>query len=199
MFSVSMTAEGFRWNCSAMDCQKSRALTTAEEAASDAVGHIQTEHPELTWTPERQQVANAIREWLVRHDLVSSATVSALGNAQWMSLVNMIYDITSPAPPSHATLTELVDEWGASNVDALGDIRLVDMPVSDTPPRNWTTNHEVNWSVGEAIQMPPQGKGCKAYGARVGENAEICALPRHNQANVDHVFAIGGRVTRIGK
>lgn len=83
------------------------------------------------------------------------------------------------------------------DMDNMHDIRLINAPTPTGPTRNWTTNHMVRWEVGEAIQCPPEGTGCQTRGARVGEDVEVCALPKHNAANIKHVFAIGERVTRI--
>lgn len=196
MFKMVLGPSGYEWACTHEDCSGHGWHTNAAEAALDAVRHRDQEHPESVYSHARGRATQDVFAWLAENG-VGEATVS---RAKVMQLVNTIAhtlghkDQDAPLP----TLAAVAD-WGKNplTMQNMGDPRLIEVPAHTGPTRNWTTNHQVRWSVGEDIQMPPEGKGCKAYGARVGENTERCALPFHNPANIKHVFAIGEHVTRI--
>lgn len=198
MFSVTLGSTGYQWTCAIGLCRKGGNKPNAAEAASAAIRHRDEEHPEAVWSETRHQAARQVMDWLTDLEVADGLTVAP---ASIMALVNSIA-ATLGAPAPRGDLTPIVDavaNWGKDplTMDNMHDIRLIEAPAPPDTTRNWTTNHMVRWSVGEAIQHPPEGSGCQCTGARVGENVEVCALPKHNAVNIKHVFAIGGRVTRI--
>lgn len=197
MFAMTLGPTGYEWVCSIGECAKSGTKPNANEAAADAIAHRDMEHPATVWSATRHRAANVILDWLGKLEGSDFLTVSPI---QVMDLVNDVADALGEArqtvQPSPARAAE---DWGRDpmTLETMHDIRLIESPQPTGPTRNWTTNHQVRWSVGEPIQSPPEGRGCQVRGARVGEDVEVCALPGHNPANIKHVFAIGERVTRI--
>lgn len=198
MFNLVLGATGYQWTCTIGTCRKGGNKTNAAEAANAAIAHRDEEHPEAVWSETRRQAAREVMDWVTS---LEGSDQLAVAPTSVMALVNRLADILAPGtlrnvPPPVA---DDVANWGRDplTMDNMHDIRLIEAPRSTGATRNWTTNHQVRWSVGEAIQHPPEGRGCQCTGARVGEDVEVCALPKHNAVNIKHVFAIGGRVTRI--
>jgi hypothetical protein len=197
MFNMTLGSTGYEWRCTFTGCTAAGQGTNAAETAQDAVRHRDREHPEMVWSIPRQNAVQDVLLWLQDQEGSENLKVAP---ASVMKLVNTIAR-TLGLPQADTPLPTIAEvaNWGKDplTMENMGDIRLIEAPRSTGPTRNWTTNHQVRWSVGELIQHPPEGSGCQARGARVGENVELCALPKHNPANVKHVFAIGERVTRI--
>jgi len=195
MFNLVLGTSGYQWTCTIGACRRGDTASNASDAASDAILHRDADHPEMVWSATRQQAGNSVLEWLGTLEGADDLKVSP---TSVMRLVNDIADALGHQRPE-ARGPVAVADWGRSplTMENMSDPRLIEVPAHTGPTRNWTTNHQVRWSVGEAIQMPPEGKGCKEPGARVGEDREVCALPGHTAANIKHVFAIGERVTRI--
>lgn len=202
MFSIDLTPKGITWTCTIAPCDAQGLLTNPLEAAQAAIAHRDEKHPGHTWSARFEEACRVAEVFLKNRDLYlwhgdgthSQLALPELVAALSGSLTPPGIVLPQPVPP-----VGTVEDWGKNPVtmDTMHDPRLIEAPQATGPDRNWTTNHMVRWSVGEAIQMPPEGKGCKARGARVGEDVEVCALPKHTPANVKHVFAIGERVTRI--
>ena len=197
MFNLTLGSTGYEWRCTLPHCTAAGQGTNAAETAQDAVRHRDQEHPESVWSIPRQNAVQDVILWLqglegAEHLKVVPSSVMALVNSIARTLG--LPGADAPLP----TVAEVAN-WGRSplTMENMGDIRLIEAPPPPAATRNWTTNHMVHWSVGEAIQHPPEGSGCQERGARVGEDVEVCALPKHNPTNIKHVFAIGGRVTRI--
>lgn len=184
MFGLDLTPNGYMWSCTIGPCEAQGLLTNPGEACNAALAHRDEQHAGHRWSQRYQNAVRAAEEFLETRDL--NLWQSDGTHASPLALIDFVATMsgafTLPQPEASA--------------DA-HDIRNVPLCNSDTAGRNWSANHQVRWSVGERIQMPPEGKGCKATGARVGDEVEICALCLHNAVNVAHVYAIGGRVTRI--
>jgi hypothetical protein len=197
MFKMTLGPSGYEWTCTHGGCAGSGMGTNAAETALAAVRHRDDEHPEAIHSVSRVEALNEVVSWLNENGLgdipISPISMIQLVNSIARTLGH-VHDKDEPVPG----LTEMA-KWGKNpmTMDTMHDPRLIELPRYDGPTRNWSTNHQVRWAVGDVIDMPPEGKGCKAYGARVGEDSELCSLPLHNAANIKHVFAIGGRVTRI--
>lgn len=197
MFNLVLGTGGYQWSCTIGGCRAGDKAANASDAASDAILHRDADHPEMVWSHARQEAATRLIAWL---STVPGGEDLAVSPTAVMRVVNDVADAlglhrptVSPSPAS------AVQDWGRDQMttENMHDPRLINAASSAVPRRHWTTNHQVRWQVGDAIQMPPEGKGCKTAGARVGEDQELCALPGHNAANIQHVFAIGEQVTRI--
>jgi hypothetical protein len=197
MFTLSLSTSGYEWRCSIGECQAAGHGTNAMETAGDAVRHRDEFHPEMIWSNPRQEAATYLLGWL-KECGVDERHVS---NPEAMTVVGKLAEILGREIRADQLLPSLFEMANRGKnpmtMDTMQDPRLIELPKHVGPTRNWTTNHQVRWAVGESIQMPPEGMGCKETGARVGEDREVCALPRHNAANIAHAFAIGERVTRI--
>lgn len=206
MFSIDLTPGGIVWTCTIPACSLASSGAAQQlfsnplEACEAALKHRDQKHPGHKWSARFEQACRAAESYLNSRDL---GLWHSDGKSQELALPELVAAVASALghdrPLVHPAPDQIVDHWGADplTMDNMHDPRLIEVPRHTGPTRNWTTNHQVRWSVGEAIQMPPEGKGCKTGGARVGEDVEVCALPMHNAANIKHVFAIGERVTRI--
>ena len=198
MFNLVLGSTGYQWTCTIGQCRKGGNKPNAAEAANAAIAHRDEEHPEAVFSETRRQAAREVMDWVTALEGSDHLTVAP---TSVMALVNRLADILGAdrTRSDLAPIADAVANWGRDplTMDNMHDIRLIEAPSSRAATRNWTTNHQVRWAVGEAIQHPPEGSGCQCTGARVGEDVEVCALPRHNAVNIKHVFAIGGRVTRI--
>lgn len=198
MFNLTLGSTGYQWVCTIDKCSKGGNKPNAAEAANAAIAHRDEEHPEAVFSETRRQAAREVMDWLTALEGSDHLSVAP---ASVMALVNRVAGILGADRPRNdlAPVADAVANWGRNplTMDNMGDIRLIEAPPPPATTRNWTTNHQVRWSVGEAIQHPPEGSGCQCTGARVGDDVEVCALPKHNAVNIKHVYAIGGRVTRI--
>jgi hypothetical protein len=188
VFSIDLTPKGITWTCTISPCNAQGLLTNPLEAAQAAIAHRDEKHSGHVWSARFEEACRVAEVYLSNRGL---GLWHADGKSQELALPELVAVVAQAVTPPGIVLPR-----PEAPVNPY-DIRNIPLQQSDAPSRNWSTNHQVRWSVGEAIQMPPEGKGCKATGARVGEEVEICALCLHNAVNVAHVFAIGGRVTRI--
>lgn len=189
MFGLDLTPNGYMWSCTIGPCEAQGLLTNPGEACNAALAHRDEQHAGHRWSQRYQDAVRAAKEFLETRDL--NLWQSDGTHASPLALIDFVAAMSEVLTPPGIVLPQPV-----APVDPY-DIRNIPLQDSLTPPRNWSTNHQVRWALHERIQMPPEGQGCKATGARVGDEVEICALPLHNAVNVAHVFAIGGRVTRI--
>lgn len=188
MFSIDLTPKGITWTCTIAPCNAQGLLTNPLEAAQAAIAHRDEKHSGHVWSARFEEACRVAEMFLESRDL---HFWHGDGTHSKLALPELVAALTKPLTPPGIVLPQPEEQVNPY------DIRNIPLQVSDTPRRNWSTNHQVRWALRELIEMPPEGKGCKATGARVGEEVEICALPLHNAVNVAHVFAIGGRVTRI--
>lgn len=205
MFSIDLTSSGYRWSCTVVPCETNGTYASTSDAVQQALDHRNKEHPGYQWNARYQEACRVAEVFLKDRDL--HLWRSDGEHAQPLVLNELVAALSVALTPPGIVLPQAappVDNsgnWGKNpfTMDNMHDPRLIEMPTTKRPftSRNWTTNHQVRWSVGEAINMPPEGSGCKETGARVGEDREVCALPKHNAANVAHVFALGGLVSRI--
>lgn len=206
MFSIDLTPRGIVWTCTIPTCSLGSGAAAHQlfsnplEACEAALKHCDQEHPGHKWSARFEQACHAAESYLNSRDL---GLWHSDGKSQELALPELVAAVASAlghgVPLVHPDPDKIVDHWGADplTMDTMHDPRLIEVPQRSGPTRNWTTNHQLRWAVGEAIQHPPEGSGCQTRGARVGEDVEVCALPKHNPANIKHVFAIGERVTRI--
>lgn len=201
MFSIDLTPKGITWTCTIPPCTAQGLHSNPLEAAQEAISHRNEKHSGHVWSTRFEEACRVAEVYLNNRGLGLWAED---GKSQELALPELVAAVANVLAPSGIQLPvsapePQVEQWGKNpmTMETMHDPRLIDLPGHDGPTRNWTTNHQVRWAVGEKIQTPPEGKGCKVTGARVGEDREVCALPLHNAANVKHVFAIGERVTRI--
>jgi hypothetical protein len=202
VFSIDLTPKGITWTCTIAPCAAQGLLTNPLEAAQAAIAHRDEKHPGHVWSSRFEEACRVAEVFLKNRDLYlwhGDGTHSQLALPELVAA--LAGSLTPPGIvlPTPVAPVSNAEDWGRSPLteENMGDPRLIELPKSTSPTRNWTTNHQVRWSVGEAIQSPPEGRGCQVRGARVGGDVEVCALPGHNPANIKHVFAIGERVTRI--